>query len=231
MPFFRQLCLQLTVNTILPVPTGLIDGEVIYISTKQNFLPQRLDQLLDKCIRIWKSSAQHKEVSSSKIVFTKEEALKKIYPFRVLSLPELIASIYKAQQLIESNFNKNVRLIIVDSFATFLIDLEPLERVRIIYELLHILQETATRFGCAVVLTNDMTTHITTDNNKESLFQSQALKPALGETFLHRIQQRIVLTKSQKDPQVVIASVQKNVNGGPSLVRFRITRDGIEDVS
>ena len=94
--------------------------------------------------------------------------------------------------------------------------------------MLFILEEVAEKQDCAVILTNDMTTLII-DNSFDSLFQTQFLKPALGEAFHHRIQQRIVLSKSQSDPQIVIANVQKNVSQGPSLVRFKITKDGIQD--
>lgn len=126
-----------------------------------------------------------------------------------------------------------VRLIIVDCFATFLLDDEPPERIRVIYELLRILQEIVTKCDCAVVITNNMTTQITRDNSllasfpKE--FNAQILKPLLGEAFHHRVQQRILLSRSVGE-QVVVANVQKNISSGPSLVRFKITNVGIRDI-
>lgn len=217
-------------------------------------MPERLNRLADHCVEAWNTSKEAQEISlKTKFKFTRDEVLKKIYSLRVLNLAELISSVYKTKKFIESKgiynnvslielesnnitnaivmlYFHQVRLIVVDCFASFLLDETPTDRIAFMYEMLHILGEIAKKQNCAVVVTNNMTTVITTDMSLTSLFQTQALKPALGDAFHYRIQQRILLSKSEYDSQVVIAHVQKNVVDGPSLLKFKITQNGIEDV-
>lgn len=72
----------------------------------------------------------------------------------------------------------------------------------------------------AVLLTNDLTSHYV--NSVESI-----LKPEGGEDFHHRIHQRILLVKENECQ--IVALVQKNFINGPSLIKLKITVNGIED--
>lgn len=96
-----QLCLQLTINCILPEPVGDVGGEVVFISTKRNFCRQRVHQLIDRvCVNKWESSDFFK-IKTNRIIFTRQEALKKIYHRHVTNLPELIATIYQLNKFVE----------------------------------------------------------------------------------------------------------------------------------
>ena len=97
--------MQLAVNTVMP--DGFIDGEVIFICTKHSFFPKRINQLIDHCSNIWNSLEKDQKIASKpELKFTREDALNKIYYMRVLSLPELISSIYKAKHFVENESNK-----------------------------------------------------------------------------------------------------------------------------
>lgn len=87
--------------------------------------------------------------------------------------------------------------------------------------MIDVLQETASKHNCAVILTNDMTPHIVPNET------SSALNPALGEAFHHRIPQRIVFARGKEDN--IIVHVQKNLFGGQAMMKIKITKDGLED--
>lgn len=111
----------------------------------------------------------------------------------------------------------------IDSFSSFLRDLEPSNRIRVMYELLSVLEDVANNEGCAVMLVNEFATQIT--QSDEPLEE----KPALGDTFHHRVQQRIILGQVD-DGKSFFARIQKNVFAGPSLVKFQISKNGICDL-
>lgn len=91
-----QLCLQLTINTILPEPIGWVGGDAVYISTKRNFCKQRVVELVDCCVRTWQCSDKNNQTK-----FTRNDALKKIRHRLVTDLPELIATIYQLSKFVE----------------------------------------------------------------------------------------------------------------------------------
>lgn len=107
--FKTQLCLQLTINTILPEPVGLVDGEVAFISTKRNFCRHRVIQLVDACVNIWENSEIF-NTKNNRTTFTRKEALGKIHHRLATSLPELIATIYQLQKFVEKTRTVSERL-------------------------------------------------------------------------------------------------------------------------
>lgn len=90
-----QLCLQLTVNAIMPSPIVLVDGEVIYISTKRNFCPQRIIQLIDRAVNIWENNVPKEK---RRYKFTRESALKRIHHKLVFSSSELLETVYQLKE-------------------------------------------------------------------------------------------------------------------------------------
>lgn len=96
-----QLCLQLTVNTIIPEPVGFVGGEAVYISTKRNFCKDRVIELIDSCVsRVWETSDVYKS-KKNRITFSRNEALTKIHHRLATTLPELVATIYQLQKFAE----------------------------------------------------------------------------------------------------------------------------------
>lgn len=65
-----------------------------------------------------------------------------------------------------------------------------------------------------MVLTNDLTTAIT--ENGAEVF------PALGESFGHRVQYRLLLSKIPNQPNEYTALLKKSVEHGRSAARFTV---------
>lgn len=103
-----QMCLKMAFNTILPKPVGLVDGEVIYISTKRNFHPIRVNQLAEVYVKTFNKLEKKKDPSKlefNKCIFTKESALSRINHKLVLSMQDLIASVYEIQKYVAERKN------------------------------------------------------------------------------------------------------------------------------
>lgn len=101
-----QMCLKLAFNTILPKPVGIVDGGVVYISTKKNFHPLRVNQLAEVYVKAYNKLEKEKNVLSKEFrtfIFTKESALERILHHKlVLSMEELIVAIYEVRELVAS---------------------------------------------------------------------------------------------------------------------------------
>jgi len=65
-----------------------------------------------------------------------------------------------------------------------------------------------------VILTNDLTTAVT--ENGTDVF------PALGESFGHRVQYRLLLSKIPNQPNEYTALLKKSVEHGRSAARFTV---------
>lgn len=83
--------------------------------------------------------------------------------------------------------------------------------------MIDVLQDVSTKYDCAVILTSELAQQI----------DSTELKPALGGAYLHRVPQRIQLSRLKNEK--IIAHIQKNMFGGQALIPLRITKNGIED--
>lgn len=226
-----QLCLQLTFNTILSAPSGLVDGEVVFISSSRgSFHSHRVNQLADHFVKIYESAATSRVYPISEKLFeapkfTKNYALSRIRHKLVRTVPELIATVYEVQSFAEKK--QNINLIVIDSFASIIRQLDASQRFKVIYEILNVLYQITNICECAVILTNDLTPVITP--NFQNSTSSDIMSPALGEAYHHRISQRIVLSR-EDETKAIIAHVQKNLFGGPAMVKFQITNEGITDI-
>lgn len=91
-----QFCLQAVLNTILPAPIGMIDGEAVYISTKRNFHPLRVNHLVETFVFSWEAAAAQSKNRSIdfKTKFTKQTALEHIHHKLVQNVSELISIVY-----------------------------------------------------------------------------------------------------------------------------------------
>lgn len=89
------------------------------------------------------------------------------------------------------------------------------EQTRIVCELIKVLQDVATTFECAIMLTND------------TEVDASLLKTALDDIFQRLIPQRIFMSKSNDGD--IVANVQKKLCGDPSLVKLSIKAEGVRD--
>ena len=85
------------------------------------------------------------------------------------------------------------------------------------------LEAVAIEYSCAVILTNTMTPDISVNFGD---FETR-IKPALGYSHLHRIHQRVVLTRDGSGN--VLAGIQKSPTQGPAVVALKVTMHGVTD--
>ncbi|XP_008481533.1 DNA repair protein RAD51 homolog 3-like [Diaphorina citri] len=134
--------------------------------------------------------------------------------------------------------NVNIKLIVIDNI-TFLFHNEQnsnyLKRTKDVYFLLNLLSDMAKRHNLAVILINQLTTKYFDSNQRKVV-------PALGETFAHRVQTRLLLQKVdglsqevESDAQLFMCLIDKmcvhNAEMiGKKHVLFQINTNGIRDV-
>lgn len=100
-----QMCLQLTMNVILPDPVSM-GGEVVFISTKRNFHTKRVCKLVDTIVFTWQSEKnKSKDEKKFKKKFSREIALKRIHHRLVLTSSDLIKTVYQLVEFVNANAN------------------------------------------------------------------------------------------------------------------------------
>ncbi|XP_049534463.1 uncharacterized protein LOC125950478 [Anopheles darlingi] len=124
-----------------------------------------------------------------------------------------------------------IKWTVIDSYS-FLIRntiTSSFERVKRDQEILTLLDKLAHRFGCAVVITNDVTTrYFTADKASEE----PSIVLALGDAHSHKINQRNILGRivSDDDPLhngLHVVLIEKYLFTPRVSVAFRIERGGI----
>lgn len=98
-----QLCLQITFNSI--IRAGNAAGHVLWISSRRNLHPQRLNEMAESCVKSWKL-LQPAEVEST---FTKDDVLRRIIIKQISGLNDLIAVAYWAYKFIKKKRNVSCR--------------------------------------------------------------------------------------------------------------------------
>lgn len=134
-----QLSIELMLNTLF----SNTNGSVIYISTKNCLTPENIKTKINRFVDV-----RNKAVSSLKDRVTIHQYLQRICFKRAYTLCDMIFAIHHARECVDQFFHQPhpIKLIIVDSFTYFLRDQTYLERRRIAYELVRILENTATKF-------------------------------------------------------------------------------------
>lgn len=213
-----QFGIELMLNTIF----SPVKGNVIYVSTKNCLTPDDIKRR----IRRYVDNLPGEEKSDSKEEpLTLESVLKKISHKRVFHLKELIYIVYHVREIVESAYYHNkIKLVVIDSFTHFLRDQDPIERIRISFELAEVLISTAVKFNCAVLITTDMSANF----KKNKPFKT--LKPLIGRTFAIRPNQRIELQRNPSN-NVTTAIIRKNLEGCWGVANYQVDEErGIIDV-
>lgn len=92
-----QLAMQIMANTVIPGPLGLIEGKVLFISTRKSFLEQRVNQMLDSSIDVWNKSVEKIDTIRRANVkpLTRQYLLTRIQHKMVFSLFDLVSTTYQ----------------------------------------------------------------------------------------------------------------------------------------
>lgn len=258
-----QMCLQLCVNVQLPKRFGGLAGSAVFIDTVHGCSPQRLRDLATASVeRLNQLTAKHGTTSGEQSATTVDppsdesdettsahsidRILQNIHCTSVSTIAELRAAIVHLHGMAPVC---NVRLIVIDSMSNiFNHDRMPsADRVRIQHELLTDLDDLAlANNGCAVVITNELTTRLVRGrsgrsgggNNDGPVVDSYVV-PAMGDTHRHRIAYEIALgredsTNAMRGAQdevattfqnagiVILANVRKSLTMPETTVPFKV---------
>lgn len=200
-----QLCFQLCINVQLPFDEGGLEGNAFFIDTERTFSPKRIVEM---------ATYRGLEV---------EEILENIYINPALNTHHLFSIVDTLDEIIQK---KNIKLLIVDSFASHFrseyIGKERLvERQQRIMQIAEELIALAVKYDLAVVVTNQIIANI-----EEFLFGSPE-EPALGFAWAHRPQQRIFLRKSRGSSRIARLFDSSRMPEREAL--FYVTESGLTD--
>ncbi|XP_026686656.1 DNA repair protein RAD51 homolog 3-like [Diaphorina citri] len=167
----------------------------------------------------------------------KASILSKVHVHYCTDYYEILALVMNIENHLTQT-NVNIKLIVIDNI-TFLFHNEQnsnyLKRTKDVYFLLNLLSDMAKRHNLAVILINQLTTKYFDSNQRKVV-------PALGETFAHRVQTRLLLQKVdglsqevESDAQLFMCLIDKmcvhNAEMiGKKHVLFQINTNGIRDV-
>lgn len=202
-----QMCFQFAVDAQVPSTLGGSSGEVLFISTDLSFRSERIREIAT-------ATADYFSKIQKVTNFTAESVLKNIHVIQIQGVQNFTKTIMKIRGFFEQN--KNVKLLIIDSFSLPLVcgfEDDYLKRTKTIYDLLDVIQCLASEFKFAVVLTNQLTTIVSSSSEKK-------LVPSLGEGFGHRMHVRLLLCNGN-------IRVTKSICYKADSAKFEITKAGI----
>ncbi|KAF2880606.1 hypothetical protein ILUMI_25570 [Ignelater luminosus] len=183
-----QVCFHLCVNVQLPLWCGGMAGQSIYISTNKGFASHRLREIATACVNNYLSfKAKHCILATSNNdEFCVQSIMRNIRYIGINSHVELVAAFKCMRHWLQENLM--IRLVVIDSISAPLKKTEFKERTQMLYNICNDLQILAQQFKFAIIFTNDMTTRITSAN-------SPYHTPSLGDSYYHRINVRVQLSK------------------------------------
>ncbi|KAK3093286.1 hypothetical protein FSP39_013652 [Pinctada imbricata] len=189
-----QFCVMLSVQATLPTTEGGMGGAVLYIDTESAFSPERL-------MEVAKEKHPH--------LFMSQESLVTVGQRVLVDVQQTCAGLIKRlENLEEEIISHKVKLIVVDSIAS-LVRKEYTncggnrlaERTNFLSRQAALLKNLAEVFNIPVVVTNQITTRIghkktiefEEDNPPELTSDSGYVTAALGNTWSHNINTRLIL--------------------------------------
>jgi len=217
-----QLCMQLCVSVQIPVCFEGLQSEAIYVDTNSNFSQHRLTEMINAFLshvsKVLSGPNDFKEASGELLKrLTTASMLSKIHRIQMNDLNQLHVLYTTLER------HPNVKLIVVDSFVMPLYQIEnSMRKNTVVHSAIDLLQTIAFKHNLAVVLTNDLTTMV----NKKGT----EVCPALGETFAHRVQYRLLLSKIPTCSNKFTALLKKSMEHSSCAARFTISIEGIRDL-
>ncbi|XP_024530341.1 DNA repair protein RAD51 homolog 2-like isoform X2 [Selaginella moellendorffii] len=174
-----QLCLTLSIQTVIPTSFGGLGGSVVYIDTERKFSTTRVMQIgSHKYPGIFCNEASVREIAQRMMILTPTSA------------PELVESLQKLQSIIPEG---NVKLLVIDSIATLLEgdkEDEIFERQELLGKQASLLKYLAESCRLPVVVTN----HVRASGTYEGYGDGESeLWVALGTAWAHAVNIRLVL--------------------------------------
>jgi RAD51-like protein 2 len=227
-----QFSMQLCLNAQIPTKLNGLGGEAIYIDTEGSMMPLRFEQmaiaiqkhLLTISKKNWSSDIELIDFISTKLSPT--EMLRNIHVFRVTDIDEQDATIYNLATFIESH--PNVKIVVIDSIAfhyRYHNEHEMKNRGRKLQFIGAELHRIAVLYNIVVLIVNQVTTKVSFDPDGKAKAQSSSvIVPALGDTWAHIPNNRIIL---KWENGIRIAELLKSSTYKPGMVPFLVSTDGV----
>ncbi|XP_053659771.1 DNA repair protein RAD51 homolog 3-like [Anopheles marshallii] len=234
-----QLCLQLSVNVQIPRRLGGLQGRAVYLDTNYGFCPQRVREMAQACHTHCTNIALLHKLDPDEILagFSEATALDGILYSHVANCTQILEAIAILQNKLYDG--EKIKLIILDSLS-FLIRstiTRSMKRVKRLHEILTPLHKLANKFGCVVIVTNDVTTRIS-DTDSFERTEAPQIVAALGGSHTHKINQRILLGRDESNydshtehQPSYVASIEKGHFLPHITVPFRIETAGIRGIN
>ncbi|CAG8494092.1 3067_t:CDS:2 [Paraglomus brasilianum] len=217
-----QFGIQLSVNVQIPETLSGPEGEAVYIDTEGSFIAQRAAEIASAMVeRV--NGHQH---AGTEALVNVDTILSKIHYFRLHNCVELIALVKVLDEFLKEH--SKVKIIIIDSIAFhFRHGFSDMAlRTRILNSLAQDLTKIAHSFNLAVVIFNQMTTKFFVSSDRSATDQA-ILIPALGESWAHQCNNRIILYWQDG---IRCANLIKSANRREQIVTYQIGATGIRDV-
>ncbi|MCG3216835.1 MAG: DNA repair and recombination protein RadA [Candidatus Heimdallarchaeota archaeon] len=200
-----QLCFQLCINVQLPKEEGGLGGNAFFIDTERTFSPRRIVEI-----------ASYRDLDV-------ENVLKNIIVASAINTNHLFSIVDQLNEAIPEN---NIRLLVVDSFAShfrseFIGKDRLVERQQKIMQIAEKLILLAVKHDIAIIVTNQIIANV-----EEFLFGSPE-EPALGFAWAHRPQQRIFMRKSRGSSRIARLFDSSRMPEREAL--FYVNESGITD--
>ncbi|XP_029411422.1 DNA repair protein RAD51 homolog 2 isoform X2 [Nannospalax galili] len=185
-----QFCIMMSVLATLPVNMGGLEGAVVYIDTESAFTAKRLVEMAESRFPRYFNTEEKLLLTSSKV-----------HLYRELTCDEVLQRI---ESLEEEIISKGVKLVIIDSIASVVrkeFDMQLQgnikERNKFLAKEASLLKYLAEEFSIPVILTNQITTHLSGALPSQTDLVSPADDLSLSED-LHMFLLRSIRVKRNK---------------------------------
>ncbi|XP_055684113.1 DNA repair protein RAD51 homolog 3-like [Lutzomyia longipalpis] len=200
-----QLCVKLCINVCIPAALHGLDGESLYIDSRQKFHPRMIEHLVASTNTVMK-----KQFVRINFKLTAEEVRRRMHYMDIISEKEFLTMLGTLKDYLKQH--PRIRLVVIDSLIAFFHNYagRSIQRVKHLLEILFRLDAIAAECDVAMVIVNDMTTKIAPDG------RSSKVIPALGTYFANKIP--FILQLSPTLNGKYMALLQKNYkNSGKSI--------------
>ncbi|XP_013377359.1 PREDICTED: DNA repair protein RAD51 homolog 2 isoform X2 [Chinchilla lanigera] len=208
-----QFCIMMSVLATLPTNMGGLEGAVVYIDTESAFSAERLIEIAESRFPSYFNTEEKLLLTSTKV-----------HVYRELTCEEVLQRI---ESLEEEIISKRVKVVIIDSIASVVrkeFDTQLLgnmkERNKFLAKGASLLKYLAEEFSIPVILTNQITTHLSGALASQADLVSPAddlslsegasgpscVVAALGNTWSHSVNTRLILQYLDSEKrQILIA--------------------------
>ncbi|XP_001358289.3 DNA repair protein RAD51 homolog 3 [Drosophila pseudoobscura] len=173
-----KMCLQLCLNVQIPKSAGGLEGAALFIDTRQDFHPDRLQELARDLEKEYKQRAPD---------FQAAKMLQNVHYVSCPNAVQLMATVLSSYRHLIAH--PNIKVIVIDSLAFSLRMLDDgAQRFELLLELVESMRRLLREHEVAWVVTNVLTHRCIGDQFH--------VVPALGEMYSHLINERIWFSRN-----------------------------------